>query len=493
MNFNWSAGGSPAVRARSARTPSAANKKVKHHQRCAFSQSLERRASRPRSDYQNYFVRLVNKSMIKQIDYSVSEDGAGINEASDLTELRRQVDEIVTTTPVTDLHTHLYAPQFKELNLWGIDELLNYHYLIAELFRFSSVTPTEFWQLNKIQQADLIWQTLFVENTPLSEATRGVVAVLSALGLDTRAKDLREAREFFSSQEPEDYLEKVLKIAQVSDIVMTNDPLDEIETKTWNSGDKIDPRFHAALRLDRLLNSWNEAVPSIAAQGYKVQAAIDERTISETRRFLDDWIRRMNPLYLGVSLPDDFKYLEESSRSRLLRHVVLPSCKEHNISLALMIGVRRKVNPALKLAGDGLGRADVNVVSQMCAENPDVRFLVTFLSRENQHELCVAARKFSNLMPFGCWWFLNNASIISEITRERFELLGTSFIPQHSDARILDQLIYKWNHSRRIIADALFESYAGLWQDGRRVTRQEIERDAEKLFSGNFRQWVGLE
>ena len=51
------------------------------------------------------------------------------------------------------------------------------------------------------------------------------------------------------------------------------------------------------------------------------------------------------------------------------------------------------------------------------------------LSRENQHELCVAARKFANLMPFGCWWFLNNPSIVSEITRERLELLGPTFIP----------------------------------------------------------------
>jgi hypothetical protein len=53
-------------------------------------------------------------------------------------------------------------------------------------------------------------------------------------------------------------------------------------------------------------------------------------------------------------------------------------------------------------------------------------------------------------------------------------------------------LIYKWQHSRRLIADALFESYAALWHDGRRVTRAEIERDAKKLFSGNFRKWIGM-
>ncbi len=430
--------------------------------------------------------------MVKQIDYAIPKKGAKTMTANDLLELRKQVDEIVATTKITDLHTHLYAPQFGELNLWGIDELLNYHYLVAELFRFSTVTPAAFWQLNKTEKADLIWKTLFVENTPLSEAARGVVCVLSAFGLNTRAEDLSEAREFFRSQKPEDYLEKVLEIAGVSDVVMTNDPLDEIESQTWKSEEKFDSRFHTALRLDRFLNGWSDAVPGIAAQGYAVNTAIDERTVGETRRFLDDWIRRMKPLYLGVSLPDDFAYPEESSRARLFRDVVLPTCREHNISLALMIGVRRRVNPSLKLAGDGVGRADVGVLARICAENPDVRFLATFLSRENQHELCVAARKFSNLMPFGCWWFLNNPSMIAEITRERFEMLGTSFIPQHSDARILDQLIYKWNHSRRIIAEALFESYALLRQDGRRVTRQEIQVDAEKLFSKNFRNWVGI-
>jgi hypothetical protein len=29
------------------------------------------------------------------------------------------------------------------------------------------------------------------------------------------------------------------------------------------------------------------------------------------------------------------------------------------------------------------------------------------LSRENQHELCVVARKFRNVHIFGCWWFTN--------------------------------------------------------------------------------------
>lgn len=407
--------------------------------------------------------------------------------------LRREIDEIVAAVPVTDLHTHLFAPQFEDLNLYGIDELLNYHYLIAELFRYSPVTPAEFWQMDKRAQADLIWRTLFVENTPLSEATRGVIYVMTALGLDARAETLHEARAFFAAQKPEEYLAKILKIANVSDIVMTNDPLDEAEIEVWNdAGRPIDRRFHAALRLDRLLNGWPEAAPLIAQQNYKVSADLDAACLGETRRFLDDWIEKMKPLYLGASLPDDFNYPEESVRGKLIKEVVLPAARAHKLPLALMIGVRRRVNPALKLAGDGVGCADVSALARICAENPDVRILSTFLARENQHELCVAARKFSNLMPFGCWWFLNNDSIIREITAMRFELLGTSFIPQHSDARVLEQLIYKWQHSRRAIADVMFDSYRALLADGRAVTRAEIERDAENLFSGNFRRWANM-
>jgi hypothetical protein len=138
-----------------------------------------------------------------------------------------------------------------------------------------------------------------------------------------------------------------------------------------------------------------------------------------------------------------------------------------------------------------VGRADLRALETLCREYPENRFLVSVLSRENQHELCVYARKFNNLMPFGCWWFLNNPSIVEEITRERIEMLGTSFIPQHSDARVLEQLIYKWQNTRRTLAPILTKSYSTLIEDRRNVNEEEIRRDIEKLFRSNFEKWVG--
>jgi hypothetical protein len=388
-------------------------------------------------------------------------------------ELRARVENVVNSMPVMDVHTHLFPSEFKEFCLYGIDELLTYHYLTAETLRSARLTPERFWQMSKTDQADLVWQTLFVENTPASEAARGIVTVLDAFGLDTRAENLAEARAFFNSRRVAEHIDHVFDIARVTGVVMTNDPFDDTEGEIWKSDVAADPRFKPALRLDRLLN------------GNQVTG-----NSTNLRQTLDEWIARMKPVYMAVSLPADFKFPADDTRDRLLREVVMPTAKEHGLALTLMVGVRRGVNPRLREAGDGVGRADVTAVERLCAEYPDVKFLATFLSRENQHELCVAARKFNNLMPFGCWWFLNNPSIVSEITRERLELLGTSFIPQHSDARVLEQLIYKWKHAREEIGEALADSYELLLSSGRAVTAEEITRDVNRLFSGNFNEMI---
>ena len=423
-------------------------------------------------------------------------NGTGNNKENALiiekAELRLRLDEIIKNTPVIDIHTHLFSPEFGSLNLYGIHEILTYHYLVAELFRSNRIAPEDFWKLDKTRQADLVWQALFVENTPLSEAACGVITILNVLGLDTRAENLKEARAFFRTQNIAEHLDRVLEKACVSDVVMTNDPFDAEEIEVWTNGARLDRRFHAALRMDRLLNSWGHTADKLSTIGYQVEKSVNDKTAGEIRRFLDKWILVMKPLYMAVSLPDDFKYPANDVRNRMIDEVVLPTARAHDLPFALMIGVRRSVNPALRTAGDGVGFADMRALERLCVENPDVRFLATFLSRENQHELCVTARKFNNLMPFGCWWFLNNPSIIAEITEERLELLGTSFIPQHSDARVLEQLIYKWQHSRRVIADALYKSYERLLNSGRAITLPEIKRDVERMFSGSFRQWVAL-
>ena len=404
-----------------------------------------------------------------------------------------EVQDVLGSTQVIDIHTHLFSPAFGKIGLWGIDELLTYHYLEAEFFRSSDTTPEEYWKLSKTARADAIWKALFVENSPISESTRGVVAVLNAFGLSTGASGLQEARRFFAAQSIESLIREVLQIAGVSDVVMTNDPLDPEERPVWMSGGQNHSQFHAVLRLDRILWGWPQHWQQLASEGYGVDEHASGRSMAEIRRFLADWQKRMRPLYMAVSLPDTFQFPDERNITcRILSEAVLPSCREFDLPMSLMIGVRRQVNPRLRLAGDAVGKADMHAVENLCRDFPDNRFLVSVLSRENQHELAVYARKFNNLMPFGCWWFLNNPSIVEEITRERIELLGPSFIPQHSDARVLEQVIYKWHNTRRTLAPILANTYQLLVADGAEITRHKIQRDVNRLFRTNFERWTGL-
>ena len=417
-----------------------------------------------------------------------SSDGNYLTDA----QIPSTVEDVLAATQFVDIHTHLFAPAFGKLGLWGIDELLTYHYLEAEFFRSSNTTPEEYWSLSKREQADAVWRTLFIENTPISEATRGVIAVLKAFQLPTDYSDLTEARSFFKAQSIETHVQRVLQMAGVSTVVMTNDPLDPEEVAVWMNGVANHGQFRAVLRLDRILCNWSTHWQLVAAQGYRVDGKAWGKSTAEVRRFLANWQERMQPLYMACSLPDTFEYPKETVGNRLLKEAVLPMCRELDLPLSLMIGVRKQVNPLLRLAGDAVGRTDLRALENLCREFPENRFLVSVLSRENQHELCVYARKFRNLMPFGCWWFMNNPSIVEEITRERIEMLGTSFIPQHSDARVLEQVIYKWNNTRRTMAHILADSYRLLLEDGRGVTRGDIQRDVTRLFRSNAEAWAHL-
>lgn len=402
------------------------------------------------------------------------------------------VKKAVATCSVDDIHTHLYDPAFGGLLLWGIDDLLVYHYLVAEAFRYLDVPYEKFWSLSKNEQADLVWDHLFLRHSPISESCRGVITTLNRLGLDPKKRDLPALRKWFNNWRVEDYTARCLEIAGVNSICMTNSPFDDLERPIWERGFRPGARFKAALRIDPLLLSWEKTGPRLVEWGYKVKPDLGLKTISEVRRFLDDWTARMHPEFLMASLAPDFMYPDESACSQLIEKAVLPHCREHNLPFAVMPGVKRAVNPALQLAGDGVGLANLTALQNLCAAHPQNKFLCTILARENQHELCVLARKFRNLHIFGCWWFTNIPTLVDEITRLRLELLGLSFTAQHSDARVLDQIIYKWDHSREIIGRAVAEKFERLSDSGWEVTDREIERDVSALFGGSYREFHAI-
>lgn len=417
--------------------------------------------------------------------------------------LDESIWRIIHETPAIDMHTNLYDSRFKDnLLLSGIDELLTDHSLIAELFRYDPrnpenptkpLSPTDFFKLPKHIQADIVWHRLFLAHSPVSESARGILTSMGLLKQDVGGRDLGAFRDYFASRDLDEHIDDVFKYANLESIVMLTDPFNEDEVEVLDSEAAADERFLAALCIDELLLNWDASYKVLKARGFAVKKTLDKNVYPEIQKFLGEWLDKTNSIYISMSLPAEFDpYEKKSSISKILLKCVLPLCKERNLPLAMMIGLRSNVNPELQKAADSLGYCDVSVIEQLCADNPDNKFMVSLLSRENQHELCVAARKFANLMPFGSWWFMDEPLMVDEITRMRVELLGTSFIPCSSDANVLEQLLYKWAHSRWIIGKALQDKYRDLLRTGWSITEEDLQRDIYNLLAGNFKKFVGL-
>lgn len=163
----------------------------------------------------------------------------------------------VASVAVIDVHTHLFPPSHGSLCLFGVDELLTYHYLVSEFFMTApagSITPDQFYALNKTEQANIIWNALFLQQTPLSEAARGVITTLTRLGLWSICEsnqtcappDLNAIRtseqQIVKELGVEAYCNMIFDIAGVRYAVMTNVPFDPEEAKNWLPNRKVSMR-----------------------------------------------------------------------------------------------------------------------------------------------------------------------------------------------------------------------------------------------------------
>ena len=197
------------------------------------------------------------------------------------TDLDSVVKKHVLAVEAIDVHTHLLPSTHADLMLFGVDELLTYHYLVAELFMImplpsegdsmvddaSTAPPShdEFFAWPKSRQADLVFEELFVKRTPLSEACRGVITTLNELGLGELLRTARAApfnaarlaplREWFASRDPAEYLEHVFTHSKLKYAVMTNIPFVAAEAEHWllEQPPFVSPRLKTALRVDPVL------------------------------------------------------------------------------------------------------------------------------------------------------------------------------------------------------------------------------------------------
>ena len=163
----------------------------------------------------------------------------------------------------------------------------------------------DFWKLSKSQQAKLVWDTLFVQNTPISEATRGVVTILNKLNIDFKEKNLDSIRKCYSKFSPDEFIDKVFEFSKVEKVVMTNNPFDENEKQIWKNTGVTDSRFLPALRLDEFICNYDINHDLFKSNGLNPDKELSEKSVAGIKDFIKKWLEIMNPLYMVISLPPD--------------------------------------------------------------------------------------------------------------------------------------------------------------------------------------------
>ena len=387
---------------------------------------------------------------------------------------------IINGTPIFDLHTHLFPPKHKGFFLLGFKNLLNYHYLIAELLTAANIDASTFYSYNDEKKASLIWKELFEKRTPVSEACAGVLSILKELNIEINNKSFLSICDEYDRKIQSD--KNILDLSNVSSLVMTNNPFDLDEWSLFKNSDWDKKIYLASLRLDDLILDYEETFK-------KAKDQISNQEKSTIIAYLEKCYLQSNPVYAAVSLNlATFNKILDDSMWR----EILVWLESKNLPLSLMLGVRRAVNKDFGLAGDGIGDINLKELSNLCNSFPKNKFLVTCLSLNDQHELTVLARKHPNLRIFGFWWFMNQPTIIKQILKMRIDMLGFSFIPQHSDARVSDQLIYKWNHFKKILHPILLEYYQDLLDKNFPILENVLQRDINNLLSGNAKNYLGI-
>ncbi len=82
-----------------------------------------------------------------------------------------------------------FPPKHEGYFLLGFKNLLNYHYLIAELLTATNIDASTFYSYNDEKKASLIWNELFEKRTPVSEACAGVLSILKELNIEINNKN----------------------------------------------------------------------------------------------------------------------------------------------------------------------------------------------------------------------------------------------------------------------------------------------------------------
>ncbi len=387
-------------------------------------------------------------------------------------ELKKTIDRNILQTRVVDFHTKLLPSEFGSLFKAGIDSLLSDLVLVQEFhIGERTIKPEQFASLAVPMQADLVWTKLFIEHSPLSEAQSGIVYLLHQLGINSASRDIEKIRKQLALLDKNVLLDKVFELAKLDSVVMSNDPYNPEERTFWKQGVSVDERFKSSISLDSLFYRAKRVCGAVRDDGLSISddmiplKSVDAKILQQ---HLKQWIGITQPVYFSLSVWSGFSSQTKSQESQLLDEVVLPILLEERIPLLLLMNGDRDLKTE---------------ISSLVKKNPNIDFFLS--SSEGNPWMLDLVRHHPNAHAVGLHGSHSTQSQLDECIDSRMELLGTGFIPQFSNASVLEQLVYKWKGIRTSVGKALYKRYAQIVPVGWEVTENDIRNDIQTLFNLN--------
>jgi glucuronate isomerase len=277
-----------------------------------------------------------------------------------------------------------------------------------------------------------------------------------------------------------DWEERVLRVAHLEKVFLTNDFDDPLEGFDTN-------RYVPCMRTDDLVFHLDRAdVRQRLAKATGVEVG-DPAGLRRAVTALFEHFARHGAKACAISLPPDFTPgpVPEQELAKALHALVAGGeagadaagrrlcaagvfwmlaehCREFRLPFDLMIGVNRRVYRDGVYQGQDLfdQRTSLAQYADLFNAFPRVTFCVSVLSSGQNQELASYSWIFPNVVTSGHWWYANIPAYIEADTRARLQAVPkTKQIGYYSDMYKLEFALPKYNMYRRVLAGILADDF----------------------------------
>ncbi len=172
-------------------------------------------------------------------------------------ELVKIIRAAMRRAPAHDPYTEITLPRIADDHGNGVDALMTAPLLLQEASRYNTDVTG-----NTSQVADAVYQSVFLNHSPISDAAQATLWALKKMGLAMGDRSLSEARRAWRRRKGLDHTLDALDMANLAQVAVRVDLFDEIQ----QTPAQIDDRLYASIRLDTL-SDLNIAWPLLAARG----------------------------------------------------------------------------------------------------------------------------------------------------------------------------------------------------------------------------------